>query len=291
MITTTEVRQRLDRREHFIRKFREAHEKYPWLNIRTMLSNDSKVAKNKNKDDAKAWNLPLHKSCCAKGSPIASWTCRSLCYCFGQYADRGEILYPKQARAYRISKLPEFSDVMIGAILDAAVPCFRLHSFGDFFSQKYIAAWVRTVEECDGVQFLAYTRSWRVPEWIPTLKQLAELPNMNLFLSYDRDTGEPPEIHGTGWAWLASTDNDAPPKAPPIDKPFVIFRGTDEASTHRPPRRRYYTLRQIGGDLGGYYICPHEDGKHEHNQARTIATVDCVTCKHCLFKGRRRWAG
>ena len=43
MISTTELRQRLDRRDYFIRKFREADRQSPSLQIRNMLSNDGKV--------------------------------------------------------------------------------------------------------------------------------------------------------------------------------------------------------------------------------------------------------
>lgn len=274
MISTTEVRLRLDRRHYFIRKFLEADRQSPSLQIRKMLSNDGKVGAPCH---AKAWNLPVHRTCCAEPDKIASWSCRAVCYCF-QHADR-KYLVPMQERAFEISKRDDFPDILIGAIHDSTVSTIRIHSFGDFSSLKYVEAWTQVVKECDGVQFLAYTRAWRVGELIPALSELAALSNMNLFLSFDRDTGVPPRIPQTKLAWLACTDNDPPPV-----KVWVVFRATDERTPERPPHRRYYSLVQLGTSLNEQFVCPHENGLYAPGTKQQSATEDCVTCRKCFFK-------
>ncbi len=263
MIDTTEVRQRLNRRDFFLRRFRDAARETPSLKIKTMLSIDEKVG---TKQFALAWNLPLDKTCCADRDRIASSTCRAICYCHNQVKDRKHI-YPAQLRAFEIAERLDFAEIMTGAIHHAAVPNFRLHSFGDFFSLEYIEAWISIATECDGVTFLAYTRAWRVSEWIPALTDLAAMPNMNLLLSFDRDTGVPPDIAGTTLAWLAATDNDSPPV-----EAHVVFRGTAERTPERPPNRRHYPLSRIGRSP----VCPHDNGKPR--------TADCVNCRHCFYK-------
>jgi Gene product 88 len=275
-MSLTEIRKRLDRRQAFIQQYKDAARKYPELKIKNMLSKDSKVGGDQ---DCRAWNLPLRDTCCAKGSGIASPTCRSICYCQNFYLDRGRILYPKQEKTFKISQLPEFSDIMIGAVHTAAVAHFRLHSFGEFYSLKYMEDWIRIIKECDGVTFLAYTRTWRIAEWLPTLNRLAALPGMNLFFSYDRDTGLPPTIPNVRRAWLAATDNEPPPITP--HKQDVIFRGTAELTEEIPDNRRRYTLAENDGNLGGFFTCPHENGK-----SKTESTKDCVSCRHCFFKER-----
>ncbi len=264
MIDTTQIRQKLDRREFFLRKFRDADRQSADPKIKAMLSIDEKVG---SKELVRAWNLPLDRTCCAKPDTIASSTCRAICYCHNQIKDRKHI-YPAQLRGLAIAERADFADIMIGAIHASAVPNFRVHSFGDFFSLSYIEAWTNIVEECDGVAFLVYTRGWRVPDWIPALTRLAMLPNMHLLLSFDRDTGIPPVIPGTAIAWLAATDNDLPPV-----KAHVVFRGTAERTPDRPPNRRYYPLTRIGSSL----VCPHDNGQPR--------TADCVGCRHCFFKG------
>ncbi|MCH9034605.1 MAG: hypothetical protein IID42_08885 [Planctomycetes bacterium] len=239
-----------------------------------MLSNDGKVGAPCH---AKAWNLPVHMTCCAEPDKIASWSCRAVCYCF-QHADRKHLV-PMQERAFKIANRNDFADIMIGAIHDATVSTIRIHSFGDFSSVEYIEAWTQIVKECDGVQFLAYTRAWRIVEFNPALTDLAALPNMNLFLSFDRDTGIPPEIPRTKLAWLACTDNDPPPV-----KVWVVFRGTDERTPERPPHRRYYSLVQLGTRLNEQFVCPHENGLYAPGTKQHEATEDCVTCRKCFFK-------
>ena len=72
---------------------------------------------------------------------------------------------------------------------------FRIHVSGDFDSAAYIDKWTQIVERCPDTKFWAYTRSWRIPELLPSLNQLRDLPNMQLFASTDPTIPEPPPLN------------------------------------------------------------------------------------------------
>ena len=81
----------------------------------------------------------------------------------------------------------------------------RWHVAGDFDSKEYIRHWWKAALCHPRVRFFGYTRSWRLPEFLPSLEGLRELPNVQLFASVDdshrgSNHGWPP--HGWRWAWL-----------------------------------------------------------------------------------------
>ena len=126
----------------------------------------------------------------------------------------------------------------------------RVHVSGDFYSVPYIRAWVRNFEARPDVQGWAYTRSWRVPELLPTLETLRALPNFELFASTDRETGPAPE----GWRAAHIAEEFGPNREQP-------------ARMHEPPGYEG-TRRSL--------LCPEE----------TDDTPDCETCKFC-FVGKK----
>jgi hypothetical protein len=92
----------------------------------------------------------------------------------------------------------DFSEIMVAALEKARAKSFkiiRLHEEGDFYSASYILKWISVVERFPEISFYAYTRSWRLPELLPYLEKLRELPNFMLIASTDEYTGPPPE----GW--------------------------------------------------------------------------------------------
>ena len=99
---------------------------------------------------------------------------------------------------------------------------FRLHVAGDFFAPVYVNAWIKLMNANPHVQFFAYTRSWRMPDMVESLQELANLPNMTLLLSVDRDTGYPDPIEWAGYrtAYMMVDDDDAPPAS--AAKPLSI---------------------------------------------------------------------
>ena len=134
---------------------------------------------------------------------------------------------------------------------------FRLHVAGDFFDSAYVYAWMRLMTNNPHIQFFAYTRSWRMPEMVASLNALAALPNMELLLSVDRDTGYPnaDDWYGFRTAFMMVTDDDADLVRPDT---HVVFRDN-----------RFAILKQVNGNL----VCPTENG---------ITKTTCEKCKWCF---------
>ena len=134
---------------------------------------------------------------------------------------------------------------------------FRLHVAGDFFDATYVYAWIQLMNNNPNIQFFAYTRSWRMAEMMESLHELAELPNMTLLLSVDRDTGYPnaDDWNGFRTAFMMVDDDDAYLVEPDT---HVVFRDN-----------RYAILKQVNGNL----VCPTENG---------ITKTTCEKCKWCF---------
>ena len=134
---------------------------------------------------------------------------------------------------------------------------FRLHVAGDFFDSAYVYAWINLMINNPNIQFFAYTRSWRMPEMMESLHALAELPNMELLLSVDRDTGYPNEDDWYGFrtAFMMVTDDDSDLVRPDT---HVVFRDN-----------RFAILKRVNGNL----VCPTENG---------ITKTTCEKCKWCF---------
>ena len=94
-------------------------------------------------------------------------------------------------------------------------------------------------------------------EMVAPLHELAELPNMTLLLSVDRDTGYPnaDDWNGFRTAFMMVDDDDAYLVEPDT---HVVFRDN-----------RYAILKQVNGNL----VCPTENG---------ITKTTCEKCKWCF---------
>jgi len=133
------------------------------------------------------FSLPSRITC-----PGASSWCRKHCY-----AKRYERLRPTCRKAYRdnydLAKITErFVRIMTG-VLPRILPCMRIHTSGDFFSADYINAWKEICSEFPQVRFWTYTRSWSVPDLLPSLEELRSLDNVSLFASTDPTMKLPPK--------------------------------------------------------------------------------------------------
>ena len=133
----------------------------------------------------------------------------------------------------------------------------RLHVAGDFFDPAYVYAWIKLMNENPNIQFFAYTRSWRMPDMVESLQKLANLPNMTLLLSVDRDTGYPDAIEWYGYrtAFMMVDDDDSHLVRPDT---HVVFRD-----------KRFAVLKQVNGNL----VCPTENG---------VTKTTCEKCKWCF---------
>lgn len=83
--------------------------------------------------------------------------------------------------------ISEFDSERLAAIAKGkkATADFRIHWDGDFFSRDYAQAWVNVIKEYGHITFWVYTRSFYAP--VNVVDILAGIPNLNVFLSADRD--------------------------------------------------------------------------------------------------------
>lgn len=77
---------------------------------------------------------------------------------------------------------------------------FRIHHDGDFFSVRYVNAWHAVMLKHPNVTFWAYTRSFHL------VSGLADIPNLTLYLSVDKDNlGSAIETYSANpWVKLAA---------------------------------------------------------------------------------------
>ena len=163
------------------------------------------------------WSLLAGKTCPGK-TPL----CSKLCY-----AKHGHFLLDSVKESMIENKRMADSENFVGWMTEEIRRHFarvvRLHVAGDFYAAEYTAKWLQIVRACPEVTFYGYSRSWREPEIAPVLRRLAREPNVRLWYSCDRQTGEP-RGHGVPRAWMMENDSDLPPF--PVDLVFRDKRGT-----------------------------------------------------------------
>ncbi len=198
--------------------------------------------------------------------PGESAICSQLCY-----AARGFFVMPTVARSHArnrdFSRTEEFVPWMTAQLQAHFVRVLRIHVAGDFYDAPYVAKWLTIAEQSRRTIFYAYTRSWRDEEILPGLIALSRLPNVNLWFSQDRQTGEAPLISGVRRCYLAVDDADARTAPPSCD---LVFRD-------RPPSVMKYANSVL--------VCPVENGVHTGRFHHT-----CSSCGICWDKQRLpRW--
>jgi hypothetical protein len=196
------------------------------------------------------WGLPAGGTC-----PGQSPACARECY-----AKRGRYLFGSVSRALRrnlaAARQPNFARRMTAELRERWPRVVRVHTAGDFFSAAYVRDWVEIARACPDVTFYGYTRSWRVPQIAPALRELAALPNVYLWYSTDRDTGRPARLPpGVRVAYMQTAPDDLPRKAE------LLFR------VHRLRRT---VQKRVSLPLADAVTCPVENG----------ATPD-MTCRRC----------
>ena len=135
---------------------------------------------------------------------------------FRCYAASQEAIYPK-TRASRhnnfdllLSKKTqeEITQLIIDS-LENQLPrnqrIFRIHSSGDFFSQKYFNAWVEVANHFSDIIFYAYTKS--LPYWIRRKKELPS--NMILTASKGGKDDKDIDLHDLKFSAVVFSEKDA----------------------------------------------------------------------------------
>ncbi len=192
------------------------------------------------------WNLPTLRTC-----PGASDWCAANCY---NGDTSGEVVFNRPQWYANERHAREDPDALGRTILrqladeaEGATPpivAVRVHSSGDFFSEPYVFMWRDIAHAAPRHLFWAYTRSWAIPELLPSLDTLRQMPNFQLFASVDHTMSDPP----AGWRLSRVKD----PRSSESEQ------GAAQGES-RPK------VRQIA--------CPEEyrDG------------IDCAKCRFCLL--------
>ena len=114
--------------------------------------------------------------------PGSSFKCREVCY--ARKIEQGSPtvwdLWKKNTNNRLPMSLPESAEVV------------RIHVSGDFNTIPYIIQWWDLVNENPDVLFFGYTRSWIIPDLLPHLQRLNQLPNVTIFASMDESMPDLP---------------------------------------------------------------------------------------------------
>ena len=204
------------------------------------------------KTESYSFDLPAKSTC-----PGKSKLCAKHCY-----ALQLERMYPAVDRKYKRNLIAAKSNHFISRIINELRSIneeeydFRIHISGDFYSVPYIRKWITIASARPSTRFYAFTRSWRSSRLWPAIQELAKLPNVCISLSYDDETGEPPDA-SFKWAYMA-TDDDTKKSVRPND---VVFR---------TGKLKHKIVHRIGGCR----VCPLERG--------IKIPLTCKSCRICI---------
>jgi hypothetical protein len=154
---------------------------------------------------------------------------------------------------WEYSKRDDFVSLALAWITSLFVRVLRVHASGEFYDEPYVRKWIAIAKATPRVKYFAYTRSWRKPELVEALKELAKLPNVILWWSCDRESGPPPVVKGVRRAYLMVDNDDVPGY-----KVDLIFR-------HKTSK----VLKWVKDTL----VCPAENG---------ITKMTCSKCQLCF---------
>lgn len=204
------------------------------------------------------------------GKSIWQWslpaviTCPGMTNCFDAcYAQSGHFVGPTVQNRFAENDAArmqdDWADRVIGQIITNRIQTVRVHVSGDFDLVPYIQQWIKIVTSRKRTQFFAYTRSWSVTRLLPSLTELAALPNFQLWLSADRSGKVPPFVPHTRIAYMSVHDDEPDYE---VDMVFRVHTKTE--------------LNKIGGKT----VCPTERKSYR-------GKVKCETCRLCFDRVER----
>lgn len=116
-----------------------------------------KLGNTKLPDDMAVFDLPAEKTC-----PGATALCKQFCY--AKKAEMYPAVSPFRFRNMSTSTTEEFVDIITNELLflnkKKGINKIRIHSSGDFYSQKYLEKWFAIATKLPNIIFYAYTKSW-----------------------------------------------------------------------------------------------------------------------------------
>lgn len=231
------------------------------------------ISKGNKKTECFSFDLPSKETC-----PGKTIECARDCYAASMMK-----VYPNVAKKYERNLA--FADKSAGDFIDYMVKhipagCqFRIHVSGDFYDQTYTNAWFWIAQQRPDVTFYAYTRSWCDLNIYAQIMRLQALPNVNINLSVDDETGAPElsSMQKMRWCYLTKTDN-----VPNwIRHDDIVFRSNHNGQKKRrrndtkkgfDPNIRSPLVKRLGGQ-----VCPFEQGRDMEN-------FSCAKCRLCVDK-------
>lgn len=195
------------------------------------------------------FDLPPVSTC-----PGRSEACERVCY-----ARVGRFRYPSVKNRMTWcevqSRRKDFVGRMVAEIRSRGILVIRLHVSGDFYDAGYARKWLDIMRLTPRVRHYFYTRSWRVPDIEPVLRQMAGLACCRAWYSCDRDTGLPLVVpDGVRLAWMQDTQDPAP------EGVRLVFR-----------TRRMFCRPRVGLPM----VCPND------TPAGRRANSNCGSCGEC----------
>lgn len=207
------------------------------------------------------WSIPAIQTC-----PGSTEACRTACYATqGHYYHAG--VRKCHLRNLAATGRASFVSYMVAVIEHSRATVVRIHCAGDFYSAEYIQKWKEIIDALPGVRFYAYTRSWRVPELMPALRDLAKSRNLRLWFSVDKDSEKPPKPRRVGLAYMLSPGEPEERIPPGMHLVFRVAR------------------KGVKTRLAGAVVCPPENGK---NYKRPVTCATCSLCWREKFNATSR---
>jgi len=229
------------------------------------------ISKGNSKTECFSFDLPARITC-----PGMTKECGPKCY-----AATLMRIYPAvNAKYQRNLKFANSKKFVHDMIREIPYGCqFRIHVSGDFFSADYVRDWTEIAFRRTDVTFYAYTRSWQLAEIWTAIRSLHRLPNVNVNLSVDDETGKPHTKSMQTYRWCYLTHNDSAPDWMRADD--IIFRSNYGG---QKTRRKNAVKKGLDPDTVAPLIhklvgvvCPLERG-------REIPNFSCAKCRLCVDK-------
>jgi hypothetical protein len=204
-----------------------------------------------------SFSIPAIETC-----PGSTEVCRSLCYATqGHY--RFDNVQSKYTRNFHASRRDDFVDEIVDEIGRGGVEVLRIHGSGDLYSPAYALKWRDILERCPETTGYLYTRSWVLPHMRPAIESLAELPNVHMWYSLDKETGVPKRRPpGVRFAYMVLSDEEEALIPSAADLVFRVKEG-------RPAKW-----------MNGVKVCVYEDAVERKQK------ITCEKCKICFSQAR-----
>jgi len=134
------------------------------------------------------FNIPAHQCCLGESD-----YCRRTCY-NNKGNNRFDNVAESRQKNLEWTRSPTFIQDMFNELIILDTDLARIHSSGDYYSPRYFRSWLTIAKMLPGIEFLSFTKNWRVRGWLPILMESLTIPNFKLWFSADPSTADPSSI-------------------------------------------------------------------------------------------------